>query len=107
VQWWEGEVERRHVLSKARVLFELGTLDNAMLPRHTPAFLQHRLAACVALPRVEVGEIRDQQAGEGAGEESMEGAWDGEEERAAVLGFVVGHLDGHLFREFMEATRPW
>lgn len=94
---------RGQLLSKARVLFELGTLDHALLPRHTPAFLQHRLAACVALPRVEVGEIRDQQAGE----EGMEGAWDGEEERAAVLGFVVGHLDGHLFREFMEATRPW
>lgn len=102
-QWWDGEVERGQLLTKARVVFELNTLDPTLLPHHTPAFLQHRLAACVPLPRVEMGEIRDQPAGE----QEMEGAWDGDEERAAVLGFVVGHLEAHLFREFMEAIRPW
>jgi ankyrin repeat protein len=114
-QWWEGELERRYVLSRAMCLHKAYTTQRDLPTSQVPTYLEARLAAGHAVPVVEVvvwaqseGQ-QAEQAGESgkrkaAGESSeAQGAEAGEEEqRHAVLDYVVTGLNEELIRELLD-----
>jgi ankyrin repeat protein len=114
-QWWEGELERRYVLSRAMCLHKAYTTQRDMPASQVPTYLEARLAAGHAVPVVEVvvwpqpeGQQAEQAGESGEGKATGErgdaqGADAGEEEqRHAVLEYVVTGLNEELIRELLE-----
>lgn len=100
-QWWEGELERRYLLHRARCLHNAYAMHGDTPTVPVPAYLHGRVAAGQALPSVDVvGQQAQLQAGaSGNGGASMEEC----EERHAMLAYVVVHLNAQLFTELIEA----
>jgi ankyrin repeat protein len=114
-QWWEGELERRYVLSRAMCLHKAYTTQRYLPTSQVPTYLEARVAAGHAVPVVEVvvwaqseGEQAEQagasskrkaagERGEAQGAEAGE-----EEERHAVVEYVVTGLNEELIRELLE-----
>jgi hypothetical protein len=114
-QWWEGELERRYVLSRAMCLHKAYTTQRDLPTSQVPSYLEARVAAGHAAPVVEVvvwaqseGQQAEQAGASGkrkaAGESSdTQGAEAGEEEqRHAVVEYVVTGLNEELIRELLE-----
>jgi hypothetical protein len=114
-QWWEGELERRYVLSRAVCLHKAYTTQRDLPTSQVPTYLEARVAAGHAVPVVEVvvspqseGQQAEQAGASGkrkAADERGEaqGAEAGEEEqRHAVLEYVVKGLNEELTRELLE-----
>jgi hypothetical protein len=113
-QWWEGELERRYVLSRAMCLHKAYTTQRDLPTSQVPTYLEARVAAGHAVPVVEVvawaqseGEQAEQAGASGkrkaAGESSgAQGAEAGEEQRHAVVEYVVTGLNEELIRELLE-----
>jgi hypothetical protein len=107
-QWWEGELERRYTLSRATYLHKAYATRRDKPTPGLPTFLEARL------PSVEVvslqsqgGDEKDQAGANGkrkaAGEGgSSLGADVGEEERHAVLSYVLKGLNEELLTELLE-----
>jgi hypothetical protein len=107
-QWWEDELERRYILSRATFLHKANATRRDKPTPGLPTFLEARL------PSVEVGSLQAQggdeedqagasgkrkTAGEGG---SPPGADVGEEERHAVLSYVLKDLNEELLTELLE-----
>jgi hypothetical protein len=118
-QWWEGELERRYVLSRAMCLHKAYTTQRDQPTSQVPTYLEARVAAGHAVPVVEVvvspqserrttrSMARTAEASgkrKAAGESSdAQGAEAGEEEqRHAVLEYVVKGLHEALVTELLE-----
>jgi ankyrin repeat protein len=105
-QWWEGELERRYFLQRARCLHDVLREQQATPTAPVPVCLQERKATSQALPQVEV--VARQQEEQPAGPSGQEGAsieagsTEEEEEVHAVLAHVVGLLNEQLFTELMQ-----
>jgi hypothetical protein len=115
LQWWEGELERRYLLHRARGLQDAGMrLSLALGP--APSFLEARVATGLALPRVEImGTVQDEDAGAGRKRRApvvkeKEEAWHmpglGEGERLAMLQHVVTGLNDQLFADLLQGFHP-
>jgi hypothetical protein len=117
-QWWEGELERSYVLSRATCLHKAYTTQRDQPTSQLPIYLKARVAAGHAVPVVEVVSPQSERritrnmaraaeasgkrkaAGEGG---DAQGAEAGEEEtRHAVLDYVVKGLDEALLTELLE-----
>jgi hypothetical protein len=100
------ELERPYLLHRAKCLHEQGAQHPAAPASTVPAFLQTRVAAGLVLPRVEVvASPQEQQESAGDTEATSADASDGgegEEERHAVLGYLLGELNEQLFIELRE-----
>lgn len=96
-QWWNGELERRSILYQARTLHDAHMTHQQAPTYPVPAYLKARVKAGLALPRVEVVERET----DGTGSE-REGEGEGQQERHAVLKFVVGQLSEELFTELIQ-----
>lgn len=109
-QWWEAELERAHLLQRAKCLDDMYTRHQTAAAAPVPAYLTARAAARLPLPRVEVVAATQQEAQPGgASEASVEasaaearGTQEGEEERCAVLNYVLTALNDQLFIELMD-----
>jgi hypothetical protein len=110
-QWWEGELERRYVLSRAMCLHKAYTTQRDLPTSQVPTYLEARVAVGHAVPVVEVmwPQSEGEQAGasgkrKAAGERGeAQGAEAGEEEqRHAVVEYVVTGLNEELIRELLE-----
>jgi hypothetical protein len=104
-QWWEGELERRYLLQRARSLHDASTTQRDTPTASVPAFLQARVAAGHVLPQVEVvaGEQEEHAGADGKRKASEEaGSTQEEEEQHAVVVGVVTQLNEQLFTELMQ-----
>jgi hypothetical protein len=113
-QWWEGELERGYALREATCLHKAYTTRRDMPTSQVPTFLETRVAAGHALPRVEVvmphpeecqGDmqigIMDDRVTLGYYDDTLGAEAEGEE-RHAVLEYVVNGLNEALVTEFLE-----
>jgi hypothetical protein len=115
-QWWEGELERRYVLSRAMCLHKAYTTQRDLPTSQVPTYLEARVAAGHAVPVVEVvwaqseGQQAEQAgasgegrtAGEGGEAQGAEAGEEEEEQRHAVVEYVVTGLNEELIRELLE-----
>jgi hypothetical protein len=101
------ELKRPFLLHRAKCLHEQSVKHPAVVASTAPAFLQTRVAAGLALPRVEVVASPQEQQGSAEDTEvtpaaDASDAGEGEEERHAVLAYVLGELNEQLFIELKE-----
>ena len=100
-QWWKGELERRYLLYRARCLHDAHTTHQHTPTAPVPALLKGRVAAGHALPSVETAPQQSQAGASGQGRASTEAAH-ADEERHAVLQYVVTQLNEQLFTELVK-----
>jgi hypothetical protein len=101
------ELERPYLLHRAKCLQEQSVQHPAAPASTVPAFLQTRVAAGLALPRVEVVASPQEQQGSAGDTEATPAAdasdaGEGEEEQHAVLAYVLEELNEQLFIELRE-----
>jgi hypothetical protein len=117
-QWWQDELERRYVLYRATCLHKAYTTQRDQPTSQVPTYLEARVAAGHAVPVVEVVSPQSERritrsmarkaeasgkrkaAGEGGEAQGAE-AWE-EEQRHAVLEYVVTGLNEALLTELLE-----
>jgi hypothetical protein len=89
-QWWQGEIERRALLSRATCLHKAYTTQRDLPTSQVPTYLEARVAAGHAVPVVGVVSPQSQIQQEE------------EETRHAVLEYVVKGLNEALLTELLE-----
>lgn len=105
-----GELQRRSLLQRARCIHKASTTQRDTNTAPMPAFLQARATEGQALPQVEVvaGQKERQPAREGRKREASSeagpqaGSTPDEEERFAVLGYVMKQPNQELFTELLQ-----
>jgi hypothetical protein len=108
MQWWEGELERRYVLQRARCLHDAFTKHEDKPTAPLPAFLHDRAAAGQALPELEVmeGGQEEQQGGASGKRKASGGAASAQEEEGEeaheVLAYVTTQMNEQLFTELVQ-----
>jgi hypothetical protein len=102
LQWWEGELQRAYVLHKARTLHEDTATRQQAPAAPVPAYLRARVMPGSVLPSVQVVAI-DQAGEEGAAKRGRKegGQAKEEEEKCAMVGFVVKDLAAELYIELL------
>lgn len=80
-QWWDGELERRSLLYRARILHDAYATHQEAPTRPVHAYLKARMEAGLALPWVEVAP--------------------GQQEGHAIMKWVVQELNKDLFTELV------
>jgi hypothetical protein len=122
-QWWESELERRHLLSRAICLHKAHTMQRDQPTSRLPTYLEARVAAGQALPSVEVVLPQLEEQHEEGKEEEGEGTQVGpcgkrkavgepgdqheagtaeEEEAHVMLQHVLDGLNEELVTELLE-----
>jgi hypothetical protein len=106
-QWWDGQLERRSLLYRAKALHNVHMTHQEAPTRPVPVYLKARVEGGLALPRVEVKERQVEGTGsEGGGkctrDEREVRAVKKQQERHAMLGLVVGQLSEELFTELVQ-----
>lgn len=107
-QRWKGELERRYVLHRARFLHDAYATHQDKPTAPVPAFLQERVTTGEALPEVEVveGQQEGQQIGSSGQMKELRSkastTQQEEEERHAVLTYVMRRSNEQLFAELMQ-----
>jgi hypothetical protein len=115
-QWWESELERRHLLSRAICLHKAHTMQRDQPTARLPTYLEARAAAGHALPSVEVmfPQLEEQEQGDGKqagpcgkrkaagepGDQHEAGAAE-EEEVHVMLEYVMEKMNEELVTELL------
>jgi hypothetical protein len=110
VQWWEGELERGYVLHRAKCLSELRPISAALATVSIPTYMTPRIRLPPAVQVVSlaggsggaVGKGKRKGLEEKEGEKGESGKEVGEEEKDAMVKYVMQDLSRELYTELME-----
>lgn len=100
-QWWDGELERPYILHRARRVHEDCTTRQQARGRPVPAYLRS-VERKNRWPRVHVQGDGGGQTMRGPAERNDEGTGlEEEEERHAMLNYVIQDLASELYTELL------
>jgi hypothetical protein len=107
-QWWDGELERRALLYRARALHDTYTTHQEAPTRPVPGYVEARVEAGLALPKVEVvAGPREVAGGERPPKRTSaalraQAAAEKRQRKHAMLEWVMRELSAEVFTELMQ-----